>query len=806
MIKRRVANVILNVSAAAIFLLLNGAAGELCSCETMVTAFGKLFPDNRVEDIQKVLDRLTPLEAPRAMNASGSPLAILTTEGAKREVVAMKLDTGEKLWRSSMSPHSRITVGKNIAVFLYGDTLVALSLSNGKQLWDWDVEQGWDYYGAAADDHAVYAVIGVGNPDEAGGYRNGRMVALRAEDGAKLWEHQTNSGLLGHPSAAHGMVFVPWDHQTMSVLDSSDGSEICRLRIGDDMIKFVEATDAGVYYGGSNLYRMTHQSVAGVKGKSTVFVPSFESLPGTPLFGLDAFTKPEGGRSAIEKIRYLWSPNPAGSGDSVSVSQGIFYLLSWRFVIAFDLGSSAVRWTYKHEEDIEAASAIGSGLLLLGGNGKLVLVDANQGIVTWSADTGEKIAAAALDAAGFQPVAPAQAVPTNTREGLRRLVLDPDNRMLPIRQFAAMLLGRSPDPQATGDLLDIFKTPNLPKALRSQVVEALKLRLSGSEFLVEALKMHYDFLEETEGPPMTVVAPSLVAQGEKSAIPDLLGHLVNHETSVEDVMATAVALVQLGDPSIVGTFREFLIRYHADSSFLQHPEVLRTLAAGLQLHGDTTDRNLLTRLADDMQTLPKLKEYLLLALQTPQDQVLKLAVEGPPKPGEKPAEPKKEASKVEVAAPAAPAEILPDRLTDNQVQQIITQHQSELRPCVESLLRASPHIRSIRLLFQITGEGKGQNVAVLPDQPELKVCIESRIAKIPFPRFRQQRMKATYLISVASGPAPMESYAPETPGYDPDAFQNPGETPEGQAQPAPPPPNQPTTGTAGWGNPPEKKK
>jgi len=789
----------------ALVILLNGASGEICSCEKVVTAFGRLYPDNNVQDVEKVLDRIKPQTAPSVENFTRDPIMVVTIQEENRSIAAVNLKTGEKMWRSNMVPRSRISTGKDVAVFLSGNNVTAIGLADGKMLWDWEVEEGWDYYGATVEDGVVYAVIGVGTLEEAEGYRNGRIVAIEALTGSEIWEHQTNGGLLGRPDAAYGMIFVPWDRQSLAVLDHVDGAEICRLRLGDDMINFVDVRDTGVYYGGSSLYRFTPRSVSGTRGESTVFAPDLEEAPGEPLFSTSAFSQAVGGRSALEKIRYLWSPGRDTSDATVNTSGGLFYFLYWRFVIAFNASDSTVRWTYKHVEDVEGAVALDSGVLLLGEKGGLVYVDAASGTQTWNMDTGLNVAAAAFDAAGFQPAAPAAPVQHNARLGLKKLVLDSDNRMLPIRQFAALLLGKSPDPEATRDLLDVYSTRNIPKPLRQSVVRALKGRRTGSEYLVNALKMRYDFLEQTQGPPMTVVAPALVQQNDRSAIPDLLSHVVNHETEPDDLMATVVALVKLGDASIIGTFRHMIVRYHADSAFFQHPEILRVMASGLLIHGDIAEREMLASIREDAQTNLKLKEHIDLLMSQPgiaDDVALELAINGPKKEEEKEEQAAAPEPEEEVEQPAAPVEILPDELTNDQIRGIISANAARLKPCVNEALRSMPNLRNIRLLFQITGEdGRASNVEVLPARIELKACMAAQISQISFPRFKKQRMKATYMISI-SHTMPVE---PTSPDYDPDAFGSTGGREQGGAQPQPKRPGQSGFGTSGWGKQPDKQ-
>ncbi len=74
--------------------------------------------------------------------------------------------------------------------------------------------------------------------------------------------------LLGTPAISGGMVFVPWDRQSISALDVVTGAEICRLVVDDEMVSYVFAVPEGVYYGSKGVFRLTRRSASGRRSSS----------------------------------------------------------------------------------------------------------------------------------------------------------------------------------------------------------------------------------------------------------------------------------------------------------------------------------------------------------------------------------------------------------------------------------------------------------------------------------------------------------------------------------------------------------
>ena len=111
----------------------------------------------------------------------------------------------------------------------------------------------------------------------------------------------------------------------------------------------------------------------------------------------------------------------------------------------------------------------------------------------------------------------------------------------------------------------VYTDPATPDGLRDTVAAALEKRSIGSQYLVQALDMHYDFIAQTEPAPMDVIAPALITMKERSAVPGLLSQLTDHETPLDHLPLILNAIIELGDASVTDTLKNFVTRYHADS-------------------------------------------------------------------------------------------------------------------------------------------------------------------------------------------------------------------------------------------------
>lgn len=768
-----------------------GAGGEICGTflETKTAAFGSKFPDNRVEDIEEVLSRLetTRAEGRNPQNSKGIPIAVLVTEDPTRSLLAVNMDTGKTLWKISPPIRSEITLGDDLVLFLSGTQISAHAIETGEPIWSYELKPGWDYHGADVGDGLVAISVGVGG-QENNQYANGRLVALEAKTGVTVWDHVSGGGLLGKPLVHGGMVFVPWDRQKIAILDGTSGEEICRILASDFTINHVEADTNGVFYGTSStrnamstLYRLDKNSTTGKQEGATAFRPPIDLVPGEPSFERDVFAKPIAGRSASEKIRFHWKPAPSEPG-TIEMADNRYYLHYWKYIFAFDGNGEKVRWAYRSEKDIESIDVIDGFVLAVDNEGRLIAIDNKTGIAPWTLETGKTVVSGVFDANGFNPKGNGRKS-LDPRTALKEIIWDKDNRMLPIRAYAALLLAKFEQPVVTRDLLQIYSNASTPKGLQDAVVKALAKRKIGAEYLVEALHMRYDFLEQTKPPPMNVVAPALANMKEKSAVPGLLSHLMDHETPVDHLPYIVGAIRELGDISAIPTLKQFLTLYHADSSFTEHEDTLALTAKSILTFEDKgAGHTFVATLRDDPQTLPVLRKHLRRLLNPEEAARAEVAAKAEAL--------KKAKAEKDALALKEKQHRVPAALARGTINKTIAAYQQHFKPCVQAALGVSPTLTSIRMRFIITGSsGKASNLRILPNNiPNLDECLSSSLDMVSFPSFRHLRQMATYTISITGNPKPLPQKettpAEETVEKDPDAFESillPGEGNPGKA-------------------------
>lgn len=773
-----------------------GAGGEICGAffETTAAAFGTKFPDNRAEDIGAVMARIQKAKAVDGQpeNSKRIPIVVLVTEEKPRSLMAMDLTNGKKLWKITPSIQSEVTLSDDLVIYSSTSSINAHDIFTGKKLWSHELEEGWNYHGADVDDGIIAISVGVGGKD-ANQYANGRVVALEAKTGVPIWNHLSGGGLLGEPLVYAGMVFVPWDRQKIAILDATDGQEICRILASDFTINFVEGSAQGVFYGStgsrkgmSTLYRFDDNSATGKRDGTTAFAPSIELVPGEPSFRRDAFAGPVSGRSASEKIRFHWKP-AAAKKESISMERNLFYLHYWRYIFALDSATGQLKWAYRSDKDIESIKVVTDHVLGVDTAGELFAIQSATGARIWKGQAESKIVAAVFDADGFKPEAKGEsAAAADPITSLKEIIWDRDNRMLPIRAYAAFLLAAFPQPEVTRELLQIYSNAATPKGLRNAVVQALSGRTSGGNYLVDALHMRYDFLEQTQPPPMNVVAPALVNMKEKSAVPGLLSHLMDHETSMDHLPHIVTAIRDLGDISTVGTLKQFVTLYHADSSFIEHENTL-ALATESILKFDNKEeaKRFMTKIMDDPQTLPALKTQIE-AILSPEIAAQK-AREAKELAEKKAAQ--KRQKELEQSQAAAEANRVPDALSRSTINRTIAGYQEHFKPCVQAALGIAPTLQTIRMRFVITGHsGEASDLRILPNNiPNLAECLSSSLGMVSFPRFRNLRQMATYTITIHNNARQQATTAPSSATkdtneteVDPDAFEKPGGDREGQ--------------------------
>lgn len=561
-----------------------------------------------------------PGDLARALAASAAPatrsghaMAFLVTDG---KLVGYDLTDGKIAWEKPAEVRSRVLVGAGAIAHRLGDNqLVTRAAATGEPRATVTLATGETLVGATLDgDRLVYVVT---TADK-------RSAVVALDGGGKLRWRRDIEGALGAPAARAGLVTVPFAHQNLALLDGATGRELARVRATDEEIAWARALPEGIYYGGAHgVYRLDDKSAAGSRAGSSY---AEARLPGERVrtaYYWDGYQPSQAAIGAFDRNRLLWRGRDGGAGfrDELAV------LHSYRFFFAFDAATAKLRWVYAHPRtDVVASEDVGAAVVFASADGDLGIIDAASGSVRLVQRTGLRIAGASFDADGL--TAGAAATPPTEAEvarTLEQIVYDHDARFGAVKEFAVTALGGVPGLEVSTALIKIVRAPagpgGVPPGAQKQAGEQLVARKDRAAvpLMLEALREHYDFLDDKQPRGVGVLARALGALGAREAAPLVAAHLADHETpepALRDLVATLASLAAT-DAGVTRALREFLLMYRADAVFLQDPSALGIAGEAL-IRAGADGRRVVTLVAEDKRTLAPLARQLRLALESAQ--------------------------------------------------------------------------------------------------------------------------------------------------------------------------------------------
>lgn len=715
----------------------------VCSgCSASATpAFDSRFPDNdpvRNSAISAKLALLEKSEAP--LTPLKYPFIAAITDTKEPELIVYDLNRRSVRWRRPVPAQSRPEILGDLALTVVQRKLVAYGVADGKPRWEMPLEEELLYLGAAkAGTTVVYSAASAHFGVKQG---SSSVTAVDAASGKVLWERRS-AGRLGAPAALGEWVFIPWDWQSLAVLNIADGAERARLRSTDDLISWVKADSTGVSFGHDAIYRFTDRGYSGTRQSAALLASPLIKAPVVPPLRENAYEPKLASRSAKGRIQLFFElgANPKGQ---LAVVDARFYLGFYRYLFAFNDNGKLV-WCSVLDRDLINGQAVKGGLVTVEESGMVKVFDANTGSVRLQTALPVALASAAIDARTITLAPLAQTEKANVipslRAGLAEIIADPDNRLVQARIFAVQQLAGSADPETTRDLLDLYDNDRLPEVMRKAVADGLRSRKIGSEYLIEALSQHYDFLDGTRPPRLSVIATALGKMGARRAVGPLFSHLFDPNTPLQDLAPIVSAIAALGNSASIGQLRDFLLTYRADSSFQGAPQALNQAAESVFLRGQESDRVLLAKLAQDPRTFSSLAATIDRLVQQPK--------------------PKKV---IAMASAHGNPSILPKRLDPGQVDAIFNTHLDALRPCIVAEVNHNPKTSQVRVAFIVKRDGTAYGIKSLPDNPALAQCLMSNIAAWRFPGFSEQRQMVSYILPIPSDPTDKTGIAPDGAG------------------------------------------
>ncbi|MGN6104150.1 MAG: outer membrane protein assembly factor BamB family protein [Kofleriaceae bacterium] len=585
--------------SAAIAVVLAGCGGKavfrLSSDETNAYALD-----------QSLARRQLPA-APAPVNAVHQPRVFVVTAGAPRAIVAYDLASAAALWKVDADVRSRVHVGGDFVVAVEGKQLVARDQARGAARWKVGIPG--ELVGAAADAERAYLV-----------YREGSTWWLEAYGGARgdrLWRADA-SGPLGAPAAHGGVVYVPFHHQWLSIVDGKTGAQLTRIRGLDEQISMLRVTSQQAYYGSrQGVFLLDGRSASGKRADATYARVAIPGQLERASYGRDAYDPVHQGYTAADRTRVLWTGLPTTQGP-MQLAGNTYAIHYFRFLLGF-AGNGELRWAYSHPRvELVASDHTGAAIVGVSSNGDVVAVDPASGAVIGRQKLGTTatVLGATFDADGWAPAGPGE--PVVAADALSSIARDPDARFDRVKELAVAALARLPGPEVTRQLLGVLAEPRAPQRLKDLVVELLVARRDPGSLPVLAAQLATtsDFLAKTAPEGLGATAKAIAGLGGlpldpaqvAAAVAALQRHLDAPHTAAPDLAQVIGALAALGGAPARAALGSHLLLYHADGELGGDPVWQKAIASALAARGEPgpADRELLRYVAADPRSQPGL--------------------------------------------------------------------------------------------------------------------------------------------------------------------------------------------------------
>lgn len=577
----------LNHASLALTLLVAGCGAA--------AGLSPTFPDNRGEDLSAALARVD------AGAHVDEPIAVGLTED---RLYAYDLTARRMRWEQPVGEaRTAPLLAGELVVLHEGSRVVGRRLRDGAVAFAVSDEQ-FQLIGAAGEGPLGVAVLSTGGSV-------GARSRVLVWSGGSVRAELAIDAAAGGPAVRGGLVFLPWGNQNLSVLDGSSSREVARLRFLDGVVGHARASAAGVFFGQTGFGRV---SPSADRSGTGWYQPQTAALPGQPPLWRDAYAPPAGPRSATHRIRLEWAPAAGTQGPSRTTDDTL-YLTFYRLVFALAQEGLAPRWVHEHPADVVGAAARTGGVLLADAEGGLTFVD-TEGRPRWSAETNVRPTVVALRLDGFEPAGdPGPRLPSLSDQ-LLAAVQSTDARLLPARAYAVGLLAGQDDAGVTERLIVLCDDAQVPADLRRSACQSLEGRALGSDAVLAALQRRANYLSGTRPPPVGALAAVAARQGERRAVPLLLGHLRDPATAPGDLAGIASALGRLGDASAVQPLTDFVWLYHAESDDEALAAALGAAARAMVELAGPRGREEVQRVLDAPFTTPRARAQLQAAVPT----------------------------------------------------------------------------------------------------------------------------------------------------------------------------------------------
>jgi outer membrane protein assembly factor BamB len=557
----------------------------IAACGGGQTRLGSVFSPDWRDDGGAGVRALEPRILATAV-PKGTPVAVgVADEG----LVGVALAGGTP-WSYAHAVEARPIVTGSVVVGAGGGELFALDAATGRPLWT--RRSGGALRGAGDDGRTT--VVSLASAGE-----SGSIVLAVAHDGTVVRQLET-AVAVGVPAVAGPFAFFPWHGQYVTIYDIEAGEERARLLFREQVSRAF-SHGGKLYFGELGVFRFDEDTWQASKAKAThVSLPSRE-FPGDPKWFRPG-AELRGKRSdAFDKIALYAAP---GSGARLSIDSGKYVGTYYRVALGLDAQTGAIAWARRNTADFLAGSAFEGGTALCDADGQITLLSASGAVVA-TRSLGRKIASCAIEADGYPaPSAADGGAHKPLADQLAEVIGTPDNEMAAMQKMLLRDLAKLDDPKATKHLVDLATDGRTPQSLLPDVEKALASRRTGAEYMLEALRRHYDFLKDVlRPPPVGPLADALGAMKETRAAPALVSHLFDPADTTDAVRRAAAALAEVATKAEVPDLRNFFGLYRTTAEDENLAQAVVSVARALVRAGGPEEKALVAKGADDPLTV-----------------------------------------------------------------------------------------------------------------------------------------------------------------------------------------------------------
>jgi outer membrane protein assembly factor BamB len=543
------------LSAAIVPAIVLGLGFSSASCASDVSHPGT-FSTNWLDDQGKSIGEVQA----RLKNAPAGATAdlVVAVAGAKNDkLIGLPLSGGAN-WTFQHALDARPIIAGGVVVGSGSGEIFALEASSGKRLWA-RPSGGVALLGAGDDGTITAVTLSRGT---------GSTILVVGRDGSVKRQIETDKAV-GDPAVVAGVILVPWSNQYVSAIDAATGDELGRVTLRDKVSR-ADKIGGAVYFGEVSYVRFDDKiRMASQGGANRVGIPARE-LPGTPRLFVPGTEKQPAVANARDRDRLF--ARPSAPEGPLGIDSGRFYATYFRLVLGFEATRGQLAWVHTHATDVIGGDAVQGGVLLCDEDGKIVVLDAKTGQVSFNGSFGEPIKSCVAHADTYKALpGPGGAAPLARQ--IEEAVLNREASLATAQRLLLRELGTLEDESATKTLVDIASDPRAAPVLVTDARAAIATRRNGAAYMVTALGRHYDFLRDVlASPPVGPIADALAAMNEVKGAPLLASHLLDPADNDDDIRRAAGALATLATKDELPTLRHFFAMYRgtAESEEVGH--------------------------------------------------------------------------------------------------------------------------------------------------------------------------------------------------------------------------------------------